>query len=519
MSPMFPSLRHWLKLCNFRIFIIIYLSLVWHPREVWAWKPTTHVYLGKQALDDALDDGKVTISRVDYENGQIIGEVGTYQVDSSILAALRSHAPQYRAGILGPDAYPDILTGQQVIHPSSSETGIAGGSDAWLTYLWNRANVTNTAAVRTFTVGYLTHAAGDMYGHTFVNHFSGGSFAITPPAGPANAVKHIVVEGSIDKRLDTRALDANFFNASIDGVKDFIYQNMIDARPETFLDSELLRAGGGGTDFSIPRIYSTLRADLQRDIDAYYAKKADYDRRANACKPLDFSCSRLAILAEKAAYVTANGIQITYKEAWRDDIDSGLRAWPGVSHEVAKALFFNPSRSPDTQRAEDVLQRYVTDHLLSMSGAPDFVGLTAGVISDIIDAITPDFLLEPIRKLKEDLLNTLLKSAIGMTKQELQKYLTSPDTYFDEVLGSGAGENTNLQRFETDYLKMNDTEYFNPNVVPAAYNTIVMSKLILLGQSEVNRLLSDLGSSVLCVSNSRMSYWAFLAPWMVTING
>ncbi|MEH2039249.1 hypothetical protein [Nostoc sp.] len=494
------SLWHWLKVGSPSL-LIISLSLISHPTEAWAWKPTTHVYLGKQALDDALEDGKVTIPRVNYDNGQIIGEVGTYQVDPTILAALRSHAPQYRAGILGPDAYPDILTGQQVIHPSSSDTGITGGSDAWLTYLWNRANVTNTAAVRAFTVGYLTHAAGDMYGHTFVNNFSGGSFAITPPAGPANAVKHIVLEGYIDKRIDASALDANFFNVSISGVDDFIYQNMVDARPGTSLDSQLLRAGGNGTEFSIPRIYSTLRANLQRDIDAYYAKKADYDRRANACRLLDFSCSRVAILAEKAAYVAANGIQVTYKEAWRDDIDSGLRAWPGVSHEVAKALFFNPSRSADTQRAENVLQRYVTDHLLSMSGAPDFVGLTVGVVSDIIDAITPDFLLEPIRKLKEDLLNTLLKSAIGMTKQELKEYLTSPDQYFNQVLGSGAGENTSLQRFNADYLKINDTgyinpsEYFNPNVVPATYNTILMSKLILLSQSEVNRLLSDLGSS------------------------
>jgi len=388
-----------------------------------------------------------------------------------------------------------------VIHPSSEDTGIAGGSGAWLTYLWERANANSTAAVRAFTLGYLTHAAGDMYGHTFVNNFSGGSFAITPPAGPTNAVKHIVVEGYVDKRIDASALDANFFDASINGVDDFIYQNMVDARPGTFLDSQLLRAGGNGTDFSIPRIYSTLRANLQGDIDAYYATKADYDRRANACRPLNFRCSRVAILAQKSAYIATNGIQVTYKEAWRKDIDRGLQAWPEVSHEVAKALFFNPTRSADTQRAEDVLQQYVTDHLLSMSGAPDFVGLTVGVVSDIINAITPDFLLEPIRKLKEDLLNALLKSAFSMTKQELKEYLTSPDKYFDQVLGSGAGENTSLQRFNSNYLKITDTsynnpsEYFNPNVVPAAYNTILMSKLILLSQSEVNHLLNDLGSS------------------------
>ncbi|MGB3614460.1 MAG: hypothetical protein WBA10_11770, partial [Elainellaceae cyanobacterium] len=477
------------------------IGLAWPSTEAQAWKPTTHVYLGEQALDDALDDGRVTIPRVDYDSGRIIGNIGTYRVDPDILAALRSNAPQYRAGILGPDAYPDILTGQQVIHPSSSDTGIRGGTDAWLSYLWSRSNATNRAAVRAFTVGYLTHAAGDMYGHTFVNNFSGGSFAIAPPAGPTNAVKHIVMEGYVDKRLDSSALDNNFFNASIGGVDGFIYQNMIDARPGTVLDRQLLRSGGGGTELSIPRIYSTLRADLQRDITAYYARKAAYDRRAAACRTFDFSCSRVAIMAERTAYVAANGLQTTYKEAWRDDIDSGLRAWPRVSHEVAKALFFNPSRSADTEQAEAVLERYVTDHLLSMSGTPDFVGLTAGVISDVVEAITPDFLLEPIRQLKEDLLNTLLKAAIGMTKQELKEYLTSPDKYFDQVLGRGAGENTNLRQFNANYLKISDpgytnpNEFFDPEVVPAAYNTIVMSKLALLGQRDVNSLLSDLGSS------------------------
>jgi len=102
---------HWLKMGSPSLLIIV-LGSVSHPTEAWAWKPTTHVYLGEQALDDALDDGRVTIPRVNYESGQIIGEVGTYQVDPTILAVLRSHTPQYRAGILGPDAYPDISTGQ-----------------------------------------------------------------------------------------------------------------------------------------------------------------------------------------------------------------------------------------------------------------------------------------------------------------------------------------------------------------------------------------------------------------------
>jgi hypothetical protein len=479
---------------------VLAMLLVLQPTAALAWKPTTHGYLAKQALDDALDDGRVTISSVDYVNGRVTGTLGTYAVDPTTLQAIRNFSAQYRAGVLGPDAYPDIATGQQVIHPSDQETRISGGPDAWLSYLWSRASSSNSPAIRAFSLGYLTHAGGDMFGHTFINNFTGGAFAITPPAGPTNAIKHIVLEGYADKRVDARALDANFFNASINGVQGFIYQTLIDARPGTVLDSQLLRSGAPGTDYSVPRIYSTLRANLQRDIDAYYAKKKDYDRRAEACKPLDFSCSRVLILGEKAAYVSANAIQVTYKEAWRDDIDTGLQAWPDVSHQVALALFYNPSRSADTQKAQDILEKYATNHLLSMAGAPDFVGMSVGAINTVITAITPNFLLEPIRKMKEDLLNALLKSAIGMDKNELKKYLSSPDQYFDQVMGAGAGERTSLQAFNQKYLKISDTgynkpsEYANPDMVPAFHNSIVISKLILLNQAEVNRLLSDLGS-------------------------
>lgn len=505
-----------------------------------AWKPTTHVYFGQQALKDALDDGKVTIYRVEYANGKVTQQkIGDYPVDTNILAALRQYPAQYHAGILGPDAYPDILTGQQVIHPKPQETGISGGANTWLKYLWNASNApgNNTLPIKAFVVGYLTHAAGDMYGHTFINNFSGAAFTITPPDGPLNAIKHIVVEGYVDKRLDQRELNSDFFNASIAGVEDFIYHNMIDAKPGSYLDAQLLKQGGGGTQFSVPRIYSTLRANLQRDIDAYYAKKADYDRRYNekiqaaqACGTWDFSCSAtalyaqaLAIQAEKGAYVAANALIVTYKEYWRADIDDGLRAWPQVSDKVAKALFFNPERKAKVDEAERILKDYVNQHLISMSGGPDVVGQFAALadkISDIVSHIVPAFIKDPIQQLKNDILNTILKNAIGMSKDELKAYMESPERYFDQVMMSGAaGEHVNLQTFNNVYLQINDSGYTNPyesfdyQKFRAAYNTVTMSKLILLGQDGVNQLLADLGSS------SRLSEPNIMLGFIQTLDG
>lgn len=523
------KIRHWQKLLQFATLLgVLVLGILANAPPALAWKPTTHVYLGQQALKDALDDGKVSIYRVDYGNGKVLSKIGDYPVDSNILSALKEYPSQYRAGILGPDAYPDILTGQQVIHPDPELTNIASGSNAWLTYLWTltapikipfpKKTIQPNPAHKAFVVGYLTHAAGDMYGHTFINNFTGAPFKITPPEGPENGVKHILVEGYIDKRLDKRELDSNFFNVSIAGVEDFIYRNMVDAKPGTPLDTYLLKKGGGGTEFSVPRIYSTLRARLQADIDAYYAKKADYDRRydqkiqaANACKPLNFRCSAiglraqaLAIQVEKGVYVTANGLIVTYKEYWVKDIDSGLRAWPQVSHEVAKALFFNPDRKAKVDDAERILKNYVNNHLISMSGAPDAVGqfaALAGKISDIIRQVIPDFLVAPIRELKNDIYNAIIKRATGMTKEQLKAYLENPERYFDQVFTRGSGEKVNLQTFNKVYLQINDTGYTNPNEsfdyqkFPAAYNTVTMSKLILLNKNGVDQLLADLGST------------------------
>lgn len=456
-----------------------------------AWKPTTHGYLADLATQDALDDGKLTFTNL--ANGKVM----TYPVDPQALDALRTAQPYYRAGVLGPDAYPDILTGQQVIHPVAGESGVSGGSNAWLQQVWDGFGT--TPQQRAFRLGFLTHAAGDMYGHSFINYFTGGNFTLSPLD---NAVRHVVLEGYIDKRLPAAALTGSLFTASISGIEPQIYQVMIRADAGSALDTQLLPEGPGSR-LSVPRIYSTLRNRLDAEIRAYYQQKADLQRQIDNCKLTDFTCSKAALTVKLGAYVTANAIQTTYKEYWRDDIDDGLKAWPGVSHAVAVALFYNSDRQAKVSDAETLLTNYARDHLLSMSGAPDAVGLGAAAVASVIAAITPDFLLEPIRKLKADLLDAMLESAIGMNKTQLQQYLTTPDRYFDTVMNAaaGAGVKISLADFNANYLHIRDKAYadtsesFDVNNLPAAYDTVVMSKLILLAPATINQLLADLGSA------------------------
>ncbi len=465
------------------------IAAVLTPTAAAAWKPTSHVYFAEIAARDALDDGYVDIPILST------GEVRRYKVEERTLNTLQYARAQYRAGVLGPDAYPDILTGQQVIHPDPHDSGIPQGSDAWLEHVWSSFEGDNWR--HAFRLGFLTHAAGDMYGHTFINHFSGAPFTLNPPD---NAVRHIVLEGYIDKRLPAGELTGDFFNANILPVQDLIYSSMVDARPGTPLD-RILPSASSSTNLSVPRLFSTLRANLDAEIRAYYDHKADLQRRIDNCSVWDFSCSKVALGLELTAYMTVNALPTTYKEYWRDDIDEGLRLWPQVSHEVAVALFFNPERHTDTEKADRILSDYATRHLLSMTGVPDFVGLTAAMVGDIIDAITPDWLLEPIRQLKAELLDTLLKAATGMTKAQLKEYLTRPDRYFDQVMQTGNGEHITLERFNREYLHISDPGFQNPSesfdyrVLPASYNTVIASKLVLLAPDEVNRLIRDLGGS------------------------
>lgn len=353
-----------------------------------------------------------------------------------------------------------------------------------------------------------------MYGHTLINNFTGAPFTLVPPD---NAIKHLVVEGYIGKRTPlTVSFDNQFVtenDVSIDGVEDFIYRNMVDAKPGSDLAKNLLV--GEGATFSVPRIFSSMRAGLQKDIDAYYATKADFDRRYNqkiraaqACRVLNFSCSKTvlyaqaaAIQVEKATYVTTNGLQVTYKEHWVDDIDSGLRAWPRFSDEIAKSLVIS-SQKVDTQQAQAIAEKYVYDHLLSMAGAPDALGATVSFIDRVLSAILPTFLVEAISDMKKDLLNYLLKNTFGLTIDEIKGYLTNPELYFNSVMNSGGGgEKTTLGKFNAEQLKIFDSGYSNPKEkfnyekVPAAYNTVTMTKLLLMSPSGINQMLKDLGSS------------------------
>jgi hypothetical protein len=161
------------------------------PQTGQAWKPYTHNYVADQARQDAIGNGYVTINSRQYA------------IPPKVVAALRNWPAYYNGGVIGPDGCPDLLYGQAIIHPVRTGQWLKLLYDAaWAAQSDSSYSADEQSQILAFTYGFLTHAAGDMWGHTLINDFSGGVFPpfVQIPTDlnkAAIAFKHIIVEAYI----------------------------------------------------------------------------------------------------------------------------------------------------------------------------------------------------------------------------------------------------------------------------------------------------------------------------------
>ncbi|HZW01513.1 MAG TPA: hypothetical protein VFF55_08085, partial [Candidatus Deferrimicrobium sp.] len=417
------------------------------PRPALAWPAITHVHLGEVARQDAIDDGYVTLHRVDHETGAIGAPLGDYQVDPDILKALRTCPAQYRAGASYADFMPDLLSAQTLVHPDNRDWGNTR-TDDWLQRIWARgaraalpssltpSSCSQALAIKAYAVGFLTHAAGDMFGHSYVNEFAGGSWDLFTNITP----RHLVLEDYIGMRTPDDS--PGFYDISIDRVDGMIYDEMLSAGNPSGIapigsdirleDSNLSRLFGG------VRRLVTVPIDAYNGVIAAFQRRInDYTARADDCGAWDFSCSATKLYARAAselvamnAFKVAGWPFIAYLRAWRNDIDAGLRAWPAVSFAAHRSAFFHEpftyQRSPD-----DILEPWVRDHLLPMMGIPDLAA--DYIFLDPIKALLPDWVEQRFEMMKAGLYEWLVRSALGQQFAQWGAYLPSPQLYFDQV--------------------------------------------------------------------------------------
>jgi hypothetical protein len=361
------------------------------PQAVMAWKPYTHNFTGDQARADAIDNGRVTI------NGH------EYSLRPEVVAALRDWPAFYNAGVIGPDGFPDLTYGQAVIHPV--QTG------AWLKHLLDHAwaaqtdpsyTATERSQILAFTYGFLTHAAGDMWGHTLINDFSGGvfpSFSDIPTSATAAAIafKHVMVESYIgdatpgwDGDKDTRKVlpDGDVSDDSTPGhdydcPHKFIYRTLVDPAVATPWDYDnpgpqpAVRGKYGKARGPLIGFFLEMRDDL-RDFAAYstdplgdvlnaYADTVaafnnvdcDFDEWWDLwdCPSSLLDLGFNVVIDSVDAFVTFVADELenlallvldAYVNAWIEDINDGLVHWSELGLATTKGLF-DPQTRRDVQ--------------------------------------------------------------------------------------------------------------------------------------------------------------------------
>lgn len=364
---------------------------------------------------------------------------------------------------------------------AKNAAGVVTGSDAWLEHLWGRTygEPMTSNAVRAFVSGYLVHAAGDSFAHSYVNHYSGGEFTFDPAT---NAARHLVLESYLGKRAPTEA----HLPASIDGVEDFIYREMIDARPGTALQARLL-ISGETRPLSIPLVFSSLRTRLEGEVASYEAGLA----------------ARSGL--SQVWYRMAHGPRVAYCRRWIDDIDRGLKAWPEVSAEVAAGVLYYPEHL-DTSGAKRALEEYARKHLWSMAGAPDGAVAVAYLPSQIARAILPEAIREQLEALVEAPFEALLKATTSMNSDEWRDYLSNPELHFDRVMDRGTAQETaqavSLKIFNHEQLGIEDDGYDHPDQrwtvdgFPPAFNTVQLTKLSFLAPDQLREIARELGGDL-----------------------
>ncbi|MHB1355021.1 MAG: hypothetical protein ACYCZF_03480 [Anaerolineae bacterium] len=499
--------------------VLVFGGLAAWPQPVSAWKPDTHEHLSEEVRLDAIADGRVAIYNVDYAAGTVGTKLGDYEVDPNILKALRACPNQYRAGVVGADFVPDIAISQLLVHPDTRSLNNAT-SNTWLQRIWNRASqetlpasmnpssCTPPLAKKAFAVGMLVHAAGDMYGHSYINEFAGGSWQFD-----FNAARHMLLESYLDRRTSDDSL--GFYNISITGVEDMIYDEMLGPNNIGGVANLLAQGDLPVEDYTFGRLFGGIRLLLTNRINTYNTAITNYTNHRNqhldaasACAYWDPRCfasweysEAAAVLVEQTAYITAWYLPIQYMRAWRNDIDSGLRAWPAVSFAAHRSILFD---QPLTyyQSVDDILEPWVTDHLIGMIGFPDFVGDIVGL--DIVKMVLPDKVITVLNAMKAGLYNWLWRTALGEQIEEWKLYLTSPELYFDQVPILFPYNNAcwmTLREFNGSELNLADTGYmdaaetYDYREFRPAYNTMTMIKLSLLSRAGLTALMRDLGST------------------------
>lgn len=479
--------------------LVAVLQLGVSAPDAHAWKMKTHAYSANLVLDDVLGldgsaYGKVTIP-----------PYGEFDVDPDYLQVLQANPEAFRAGSIGPDGYPDIYVGQAFIHPEPVD-GSGTYTDDWLSQQWVEARTAWDASrwdpfgggqkdhrILAFQLGFMTHAGGDLFGHTYVNDLARGSWPAIgtdmPTADKKIIARHMIAETYIDS-----VIPEPYF-------KDSPQKLVIDA-PNGYVETYLMTNGlpGKNKDWN-PLISEFDSAPVHLNV--FFTLRKGLAEVIN-------------ILEGPAKVEPSTWATREYLISWREDIDEGLTAWVETSDRVSQHML-----KGESQAAKDDLQSWLGNHLSSMAGTPDWLAYLQVFVVNIIPDAVKDAIIELGKTVRLDDLLTQL--TLGMNYDEAGELTTDLDEWLSANKQWG-GDGKPL--FESDTLNtMNAYMACEPvtfvrtgpfgsytetvqqmdwSEFPELYDTVVMAKLVLIGPDGVNEILQAAGETSNPITTSVM---------------
>ena len=469
------------------LLLTVCLTVCCTPVSAYAWKNLTHVTTANLVLLEMLrsNDRKITLS-VPYENGTAY----TYTVPNEYYEALEAYPEAFRAGAMGPDFYPDMLTGQGYIHPYGKNPEAVPG--AWITLLCDSVNMMPEGSEErkraiSFTLGFMFHYCGDMFAHDFVNQFAGGTFpSVTEALSSVSALNIMLSHMSEETYVDS-LINWDFYNEcnmlKIDAPIEFISDTMLYDGAKNNGSAHIYNNYGG-----VPAIYVYLI-----NLRSYLYKKAEEMRPI--CEP---------------AHIAA----VMYLDAWIEDLDNATDALVRCFNSMANRMVTvsNPNMAGIIT---DEITNWFTTYGKYITPLPDAtIDLTEESVRALVKTATASFNFiqeSELEQKQSEQIKSLALTHIGIPGLDdtIQEYATRmndpsvqldhPDNPFSPADKSVSGNfkefRSLVSAFADEGASFNGINYDNilngtdggaldnalDSDLVAFYNSLTMFKLILIG--------------------------------------
>ena len=339
------------KLLSLLLVTATCLSVI--PFEAFAWGKMTHVF----TANDIIQSGSYR-SSVQYED-----KYYDFTLPDEFQDAISSYPDAFRAGALGPDMYPDILTGQMYIHPEDPNID----SGKWVTHLCEAVNkmgkdTEGRKIALSFTLGCILHYCGDLFGHDFVNTFSGGAFPSVASTEMLdikgerlnNVLSHMAVESYMDGLILPNYSSAD---GKIDAPNFFVQNAMVFngtpaaglAHPYRYYPKLELEDIDTGDIFIISDILENILDGL-------------YDNGTNNVPPhyTAMWALRRYVVSRADKYrenmEPASAAITRFYDEWTEDIDKGIAAFTECSDNIAGRMVTKEKNPLIEKKKEEELE-------------------------------------------------------------------------------------------------------------------------------------------------------------------